>query len=526
MVVLFALALRLPGLGRPLVGNFATKNVLYAMMARNFAQGEASPWYPMLDCLTESGPALYMVDFPLSAYLTGCLWRVGGGSLDVWGRFMSAVFYSAAVGWLFLLVDAWHTRRSAVAAALALALAPIGIAYGQNFMEQSSLVLLTIATLDTWRRWLLTGRSRWLAASVVAAALVVLTKIYMAVLLLPLLAAWRAQWRVAASPHSGRQEHAARDHERVALHGADLDTARNASPGALRRRSAAFGLAMLALAMLPPAAWYTHATRASAPQSALAERMFYSTRQNAASYRPPDPLLASPRFYVGIARDGFTVVLAPLAGVLALVGLGSLGARRHAAWIAAMLLLVAALPRKFDQLNYYYMALLPLGAVLAGLGYDTLAAFAARQRAWPRGWLPAVALTLALAGSLRYALKPAFYTPTEDRSVVAAAAAARSLLAADEPVVTMHGATIDLLYYCARRGWAVPPDAPDLAATLDRCRAAGARRLVVTSLAELDRLADPHALDGLEVEVAGDDFRIYRLDSSRDHQPSLVRRSR
>jgi hypothetical protein len=60
-----------------------------------------------------------------------------------------------------------------------------------------------------------------------------------------------------------------------------------------------------------------------------------------------------------------------------------------------------------------------------------------------------------VALSLRHAVRPAFATPEEDRAVPAAGRAIQSLTAAEEPVVTMHGTGIDLLYYCNRPGWAL-----------------------------------------------------------------------
>ena len=70
------------------------------------------------------------------------------------------------------------------------------------------------------------------------------------------------------------------------------------------------------------------------------------------------------------------------------------------------------------------------------------------------GALPAALLVVCLVFSMRYAARPAFATPAEDRGVLAAAAAVQELTAEGEPVATLHGAGIDLLYYCNRRGWA------------------------------------------------------------------------
>src|SRR5262245_54961809 len=51
LLVLVAIALRVPGVSRPLIGNFATKNAVNAMIARNWALGRAPAWRPTLDCL-------------------------------------------------------------------------------------------------------------------------------------------------------------------------------------------------------------------------------------------------------------------------------------------------------------------------------------------------------------------------------------------------------------------------------------------------------------------------------------------
>ncbi len=41
----------------------------------------------------------------------------------------------------------------------------------------------------------------------------------------------------------------------------------------------------------------------------------------------------------------------------------------------------------------------------------------------------------------------------EDRGVVTAATAVKSLASVDEPVATIRGSTLDLLYYCDRLGF-------------------------------------------------------------------------
>ena len=470
-------AVRLIGISRPLLGNFATKNVVYAMIARNWAEGRSGLCYPMLDCLRDGQRSLHMVEFPVAAYLTGWLWKLFGGSLDIWGRATSVAFSLAAVALLFLFVRRRHGTTAALGAGFVLALAPVSVTYGQSFMLEPSLAALSLATFYCLDRWLLAERSAWLVLAAICLALLLLTKIYMLVLLLPLGVMVVCPRAPDAGPHAGRS---------------------------LRRRCL-LALAATGLAILPAVLWYTHAIRAASPGSPLAARIFYSVRQSAAVHRPPSPLLWSADFYRQVFDDLSGVVLTPVAFMLAAAGFLDRAWRQHAGWLLAMLLLVAALPLKFYEMNYYYMAVLPLLAVLAGLGWQVI-----HHRVKPGPSAVTALLLLGLAVSLRYTAKPAFTTPDEDRAVLAAAATMQTLCAEGEPVVTMHGWTIDLLYYCNRAGWAIAPQTPHLERVLADCRRQGARYLVVAGAAA-GTSNSPAAVATLPVAAGGDGFRIHRL---------------
>jgi hypothetical protein len=120
-----------------------------------------------------------------------------------------------------------------------------------------------------------------------------------------------------------------------------------------------------------------------------------------------------------------------------------------------------------------------------------------------------VLLLVALLFSLRHALGPVLGSAAEDRAVVAAGRAIQARTTAEEPVVTMHGTTIDLLYYCRRPGWPVALDTPDLAAVLENHRRQGARYLVVAG-PELRQFRAGRFAPGDPVE-RGVGFAIYAL---------------
>lgn len=478
-LLLLTVLVRSAGIDRPLVGNFATKSVAYAMIARNWASGNAPIQLPTLDCLSGGDRGWHLLDFPVSAYLAGLGWGVLGGNLDVWGRALAIVFSTASVALMFLLVRRWHGQTAAWGASIVLALSPVSIIYGQSFMLEPSMVFFTLATLGCFELAGETRRSVWLVLGAVCLALLLLTKIYMLVFVLPLAA--------------------------MAIRG-------------MRRSDSTQGSSIwlsmfvaMALAIVPATVWYPYAWQISAPDSDVVDRVIYSNHHSAAIHAFPSPLLWSVGFYGRLLYNLAGPVMTPAALLLALVGMAQQQSRRHLEWLAAMGLLLIALPLKFHEMNYYYLVILPPLCVLTGLGWQVV-----QERFQPGRLATSGLLAASIAISLRLSIGPAFVTPAEDRAVVSAAQVVRELTVSDEPVATMHGSTIDLLYYCNRPGWAIAPDQKDLNAKLNEINRQGANVLVVCNLREID--ANPEAAATLAdyTPVAeGDDFRIYRLGESR-----------
>jgi hypothetical protein len=198
------------------------------------------------------------------------------------------------------------------------------------------------------------------------------------------------------------------------------------------------------------------------------------------------------------------VVLTPVGVALCLAGLLDRRWRRYGPWLAAVAILIALLPRKFYEMNYYHLAVLPPLCLLVGLGGQVV-----YERLGLSRRAVGLLLAVALLFSLRYALGPVLGDAAEDRAVVAAGRAIQARTTAEEPVVTMHGTTIDLLYYCRRPGWAVALDTPDLATVLENHRRQGARYLVVAGAEARQFRAGRFARwDPVE---RGADFAIYAL---------------
>jgi len=514
-LVAVTILVRLPAVGWPLLGNFATKNVVYAMIARNLVEGRASFWLPAVDCLRGGQRGLHLLELPLSAYLAGGLWSSLGGSLDLWGRVVSIGFSAASVVLLFGFVRRRHAMTAAVGASLVLALSPVAVVYGQCFMLEASVVFFSIASVVALDRWLARRRALWLALAGVCFALLLLTKIYMLVMLLPLGYLLWEHGRAAARSEdavAGRlSEDGCLGHSTAVAQYQKTGPSLRSDPSTLfqrivfRQSLAAVGL--LGLAALPALVWVLYVVHGASAGGALADQTFYSLCNSAESHHPPHPLLFQADFYRQCFDDLSGVVLTPVAFMLPVVGLLDRQWRRYAAWLLAMGLLVLAMPRKFYEMNYYYVVLLPPVCIMAGLGWRLLYR---RLRLGPVA--VGLLLLLALGASLRYSVGPMLRVPEEDRAVLPAARAMHELTEADEPVATMHGSGIDLLYYCDRPGWAIEPDEPELARRLETCRRSGARLLAIVDLKRGPRPDwDRPTLASLRVVAEGPGYRIVEL---------------
>lgn len=464
-----SLALRLPGVARPLTGNFATKNATYGMIARNFATGRASIWRPTTDCLAADDRGWHLVEFPVAAYFSGTGWRFLGGSLEIWGRGLSVVFGVASVFLIWSLANSWHGESVAWGAGWMMALSPVSVFLGQSFMLEASLVCFSLVAIWGADRYLIEPKRLWLCIAVAGFALAVLTKVYMVVLLAPLAAmAW---------PHAY---------------------------GAVTRQRAAWLAAGLVLATIPAALWYADAYRTAAPENPLSPRVFDSFRRNVASHTASGSVLFSREFATRMLADLSTWSLTPLGFVCALAAFWRKDWRRHVPWLAAMSILVCVMPGKFLRLNYYQFVILPPLCLLVGLGWRSIHEHFAGSR-----WLAPCALSLGLASALRFAAGPSYITPSEDVATPTAGAAVRALAKSNEPVATLHGSSSDLLYYCDRPGWALSKSDPRWLNRLERCRLAGAQWLVVVG-------EGPQELSSLRVEQTGPGFRIFDLGASAD----------
>lgn len=468
-LVLATIAVRMPGIDRPLVGNFATKSAVYAMIARNWALDRAPIWRPTIDLTAGDERAWHLMEWPAAAFVAGQGWKLCGGSLDAWGRGVSIACSAGAVWLTMLLGRRLLGRTAAIAAGAVMAFSPVSIVYGQTFMLEASVAMFTLLTLYALEVGLDERRLGWIAVAAGAFSVLVVTKIYMLVLLLPL--------------------------------GLSLVRAKN--------RLAAAAIAIFVVALLPTAWWYAKVMQIPSTTGPAFE---HHPLGRSTIHAFPHPLLFSASYYVRLATDFATHVLTPIGACVLLGGIAAFRRRGQLPLItllAALGSLLIALPLKFFAANYYYVVLLP------GVALATGAAWAEVQRHLSKPWMRAGIACVGLVAALRLAIGPAFATPPGDEAVEVAAAAARAAIPTGQPIATLHGSSVDLLYYCDRRGWALNAADPEFAAKVTEAAARGARYLIVADLAAARRRRETNAvLSDLPVVQAGSDWQLLSLESN------------
>lgn len=488
-ILLVTLLIRVSGLDRPSLGHFGTKSAVYGMIARNLAEGRAGFFEPTLDLLKGGQRSLHMLELPLPAYLVGGCWRVFGGSLDAWGRGLSIVWSLAGVALMYSWIRGRHGEMAALGASTALALSPVGIIFGQSFQLESALPALSLGALAALDRYLEGGRLRWLAVATLCAATLFLIKIFMVLLLAPL--AWLV-WE--------------------------------------RRPSIARSLGLLAvglIAVVPAALWYGYAYWAA--QGAFdfpVERLYYSVHDSAAVHGLPHPLLSTSTFYLRLAKDLLGPVLTPIGCLLFAWGVCRGRDRLCLVWLGSVALLVLVLPRKFHEMSYYWVGMLPVLCAFVGLG---VAKVWGEEGSRSGSWALVAGIVLWAALSFKLAYVPAFVTPAEDSSVIAAAEKVRLYSPPESRIVTVHGTSLSLLYHCDRPGWVWelrPADpeitAGEIARQLDAYRNQGAEWLVIADGRFLTSPAWQEGTSALQPVSSGPGFALYRLAPAPCCPPELA----
>ena len=352
LILALALAVRLYGIGRPLLGSNHQRETLTAENARHFYNDGMNLLMPAQDD-TGAGPGYEVLEFPLLQGIAAGLYFVFGEH-EVLGRLVAIAFSLGAVFYTFRLSRKFLASGPSFVAAAVCALSPAGIYLGRSYMPDASMLCFATGAGYYFLDWLDHGGARRFTLAAAFVALTILAKTTAALILLPLLFAWLGQygWK-----------------------------------GVVRPKAIGFALASLIL----PALWTLHADRVDAQWCpALRPLSFIAARSGDAGYRL-DPII-----YAKLVAYWGGFLLGPLAAVLACIGLFVKQARARGmflhGWVLGWFIVLTVLTKQFATHPYYMLPGLPPFAVLAGFG----AAFLYEKRSW----LNASRLRLGVATSV------------------------------------------------------------------------------------------------------------------------------
>ena len=440
IVLALGLGLRLIGLDEPLIDKQAWRQTDTAAIARNFFEEDQGLFFPRVDWRgTTSGHV--ETNFPLFPYAVSLLYEIAG--VREWlGRLLAALSSTATAALLYLL--ALRLGIGAVGAltgVLCYLLFPISIYFGRTFMPEALMLLLSVATLWTFVRWLDDGRRSSFVLAVVVAALCFMVKIPTLYLGFPLVALAWSQW------------------------------------GWRFIRMPVLWL-YLALVLLPAVLWYWHASLLF-EETGLTFGIW-----NRYGYDKWDrSLWLQVEFYWTMVVRFCHNIYTPIGAALILRGLYLWPVQRRQrilwAWMGALLLYVFIVPEGNRKLHYYQLPFAPVGGLFAGWALEALlSSRTSRSMRWVRNWqawqrvVVVSAFFVAIGAYSTWAARPYYEQPNNLHNYYSSCYAAGRIVDDKLPKEVLlvvgdldenagapnRSQSPTMLYYCHRDGWQITPE--------------------------------------------------------------------
>ncbi len=404
--------LRLPGLNRPLLGNFSSLQIIYAMMARNFRDYSRNLFLPRLDEICAGAPCVRLLDLPLHSYGVALLSAASRLPVDMTGRLWSAVFSLLSVALFYDFVRQIWGEKTALASAFFFAFSPLSIIYGQSFQTDATSLFFLIAAI----RWILLKERKTapLLGAALAFALTLLLRIQY-VFLFPLFGAFFLT-----------------------------------EGGGFVTRAVRFSV-FVVISVLPLVLWnlYSYHYLEAHPERVIMS-IFHQLNTGTFSSYAPWSFFFLRQITVHLVKlllnpPGFLFLLAGLLAPPRLKREGILYA-----WFFLTLLMLDALSKKAVDMNYYIWGLTLPASVFAAKALESLKGVWFKKIPAPGFVFPGLWILVSLSVSV----SPAYHTPAGDRGVMEAAAFVRRTVPEGELLIASNGSNSNLLYYTGRRGWA------------------------------------------------------------------------
>jgi hypothetical protein len=463
-IITFGLAARAATLRTPIFDHHSWRQADTAAIARNFVRERFNPLYPQVDWRGSRDDGYVETGLELQALLVAGLWQAAGIRVEI-GRALAAAMYVLTA----LLVYRFSRRRygepTALAAVYAHAFAfPLGLFADRSYLNEPLLILLAATALVAAQSWLERPRLLPLACLIGATAFTAMVKLPHLVVFAPIAALFVERF--------GRR-------------------------GLLRPELVLTVVASLTCAWL----WYAHARTLYAATGltfGLTDKTF-------------EPgLVFSFQFPLRIARRLLRDVLGPVG--LVLLVWGTVAAIRRRRWVepaglGAFIVYLIAVARGNYHHDYYQLAILPIGAVLVGLGVVE-AVESAAGRGWPsarRQALAAALLWALVVTTVVRSLSAHSWYELEPGRLELCRAIAPHVQPGDR-LLFVNYLSPDLMFCLDRRGWIL--DWPARATEIEQARREGAAIALVPP-GDAPLLND--LLAGASLVAASPELAAYRL---------------
>jgi hypothetical protein len=466
-IVTFGFAARAATLRTPIFDHHSWRQADTAAIARSFVRERFNPLYPQVDWRGSRPTGYVETGLELQAWLVAGIWRMSGIRVET-GRALAAAMYVATALLLYRFVRRRYDEPTALAAAYAHAFAfPLGLFGDRAYLNEPLLILLSAAALVAAQSWLERRHPASLGVLVAATAIVGMVKLPYLVVYAPIAALFveRFGWR-----------------------------------GLVRIELVLAVAASVACAGI----WYAHANSLYAMTGlsfGLTDKTFDPT------------LVFSTRFPLRIGRRLVRDIIGP-AGLVLLVW-GTIAAFRRRRWaepagLAGYVVYLVAVARGNYHHDYYQLAVLPIGAVLVGLGVVAAVEEGAR-RGWPaarRQWLAAALLWILAATTAVRSLSAHSWYEVEAGRLELCRAVAPQLGPADRLLVVNYPSP-DVMFCVDRPGWIL--DWPARATEIERAAREGAS-IVLVPPSDAGRIGG--LLDGATLLATSQELAAYRLTAS------------
>jgi 4-amino-4-deoxy-L-arabinose transferase-like glycosyltransferase len=438
-ILVCALGIRLIAIAQPYVDAWSWRQADVAMIAENFYQHGFALFHPQINWAGRA-PGYVGTEFPLVPCIAAVLY--GAFGVQAWiGRAVSVAFFAVSVPFLYLLVHKTSNARAALWAVAIYSLTPLSIFASRSFMPDMASLSLSLVALYLFGTWLERAphATLFIATSLVI-SLAILVKLPAILMGVPLLAMAWDKYGVRA----------------------------------VCRREL---VALAALVLSTPLAWYTHAYHISLTYPPY---HFFGTGVLE---------IVEVGWYLEIFHRLATSSLTPLISAALLVGL-FVPARTAFGWVfhwwlLALLAFVLLVGWGNHEHDWYQLPLVPVAAALAGRACDWGVRRVAARAGATLARIGAGVFVAGLAAAAYISIAP-HYEPKRLAWWQAGLALTRLtppealLLIADDGDPTA-------LYYSQRHGWHFlqnfgdsPVDDQQAIRELERLRTEGAGYLIFT----------------------------------------------